>query len=235
MFFRFLCVGGVAAGTRKVRKSIKNLTSEENRFTIIYEQTFAQKNKKGILLFGILDEIFLAAFEDKAPKAIPKWIKWKHVFVGISHCKVCLRLENCWFPEENKPVLPHHPFCHCVSVSIPFSQVLKDAEANSHYSKFDPYLFDPMNEYKHGKNRAFESWGYTVGDSSWLKGECERQALDKYIQGDYALGKLNEQGQHISIRIRIPRKDREGMVSFITGWMVDPNGAIRLITPYGGK
>ena len=61
------------------------------------------------------------------------------------------------------------------------------------------------------------------------------QGLEKYRTGEYALGFLNEQGQRISIRVEIPRKDREGTVSFITGWMVYPNGEIRLNTPYGGK
>ena len=63
----------------------------------------------------------------------------------------------------------------------------------------------------------------------------EKQGLEKYVAGDYVLGKLNKRGQRISIRIHIPRKDREGMASFITGWMVYPNGHIQLNTPYGGE
>ena len=39
----------------------------------------------------------------------------------------------------------------------------------------------------------------------------------------------------MSIRIESPRKDKEGVVSFITGWTVYPNGRIQLNTPYGGK
>lgn len=58
---------------------------------------------------------------------------------------------------------------------------------------------------------------------------------EKYIAGEYTLGKLNENGQRINIRVEIPRKDKEGTVSFITGWMVYPNGYIQLTTPYGGK
>jgi len=59
--------------------------------------------------------------------------------------------------------------------------------------------------------------------------------LQKYIDGDYELGELNEYGQHINIRIEIPRKDGSGTVSFITGWMARPNGHIQLATPYGKK
>ena len=68
-----------------------------------------------------------------------------------------------------------------------------------------------------------------------MQSEIERQAREKYTAGEYTLGKLNWNGQGISIRITIPRKDGSGEVSFITGWMVEPNGKLRLTTPYGGK
>ena len=42
-------------------------------------------------------------------------------------------------------------------------------------------------------------------------------------------------GQRISVLIEIPKKNGEGMVTFISGWMVYPNGHIQLTTPYGGK
>ncbi len=116
-----------------------------------------------------------------------------------------------------------------------YNTVLKNAKAISDYSKFDPYLFDPENFYKHGKGEMLESWGYTVSDSKYLQEESEKQALEKYINGDYKLGVLNNYGQRISIRITIPRKDTGEMVSYITGWMVYPNGQISLNTPYGGK
>ena len=57
----------------------------------------------------------------------------------------------------------------------------------------------------------------------------------KYVSGDYTLGKLNEKGQRINIRIDLDRKDGSGTVSFISDWMVQPNGALKLNTPYGGK
>ncbi len=81
----------------------------------------------------------------------------------------------------------------------------------------------------------FESWGYSISDSEWLQKEIEKQALEKYIKGDYTLGKLNKGGQRISIRIEIARKDTGDIVSFVTGWMVYPNGHIQLNTPYEGK
>ena len=64
-----------------------------------------------------------------------------------------------------------------------------------------------------------------------MQAECEKQALEKYVNGNYDLGKLDKYGQRISIRISIPRKDTGEMVSYITGWMVQQNGKIKLNTP----
>lgn len=95
------------------------------------------------------------------------------------------------------------------------------------------FYLTPMDA--NGKRQLFEEWGYTVDDARRLQAEIERQAREKYISGDYILGKLDKNGQRISIRVVIPRRDRIGNVSFITGWMVYPNGKIRLTTPYEGK
>ena len=130
---------------------------------------------------------------------------------------------------------PHHEKCHCRLEAINYLVVLMNASAYSNYRKFDPYLFDPNNFYKHGKNKAFESWGYSVDDGKWLQAEMERQAREKYIAGDYSLGKLDAWGQRINIVVEIPRKDGSGVVTFTGGWMVEPNGKIKLNTPYGGE
>ena len=110
-----------------------------------------------------------------------------------------------------------------------------DAVAKSDYRKFDPYLFNTPGTYTHNKEKLFLAWGYTAEDAAWLQAEIERQALEKYVAGDYQLGKLNHNGQHISIRVTIIRRDTGTAVSFKTGWMVHPSGWIQLATPYGGK
>ena len=166
---------------------------------------------------------------------LPSWVQWTHHSEGKTHCEECLILDGCWFLEGNAPPCPHHPYCHCTLDPIPYVMVLMNATSYSDYRKFDPYLFDPENTYRHGKNRAFESWGYSVLDSVWLKNEIEKQALKKYLSGDYTLGKLDRRGQRINIRVTIPRKDGSVSVSFITGWMIMPNGKLKLNTPYGGK
>lgn len=164
-----------------------------------------------------------------------QWVKWIHNFVGSTHCFRCVRLNDCWFNSSNMPEMPLHDRCHCYTESIPYNQVLAEAKSESDYSKFDPYLFNRDSKYTHGKEKLFEKWGYTIDDAKWLQEEVERQCREKYISGKYTLGVLNHNGQRISIRVSIPRKDTGESVSFITGWMLYPDGRIKLTTPYGGK
>lgn len=165
---------------------------------------------------------------------LPEWNMWVHQNYGITHCKVCLALDRRWFKKEKTPKMKHK-LCHCVLEDVPYFDVLTKCTSNSAYGKFDPYLFDVHGEYKHGKDKLFKAWGYTVEDTMFLKAEMEKQGLENYVNGNYELGILNDKGQRISIRIEIARKDTGEMVSFLTGWMVYPNGHIQLITPYGGK
>lgn len=168
--------------------------------------------------------------------ALPgNWVRWTHHMEGKTHCEVCLKLDGCWFLRSKTPPWPHHPFCHCTLDPIDDALVLANAVSVSAYSKFDPYLFNPFGSYTHQKEKLFRMWGYTVEDARWLQGEMERQALEKYISGDYELGKLDEYGQRLNILIEIPTKNGEKIVTFISGWMIEPNGTIRLNTPYGGK
>lgn len=180
-----------------------------------------------------LVKAFLLGARQDSPSA--SWVEWQHITKGKTHCETCLKLDGCWFKASNKPTLPQHPFCHCETMPISYERVLNEATAQSAYSKYDPYLFNRGNVYDHKKQEMFEEWGYTIGDSKWLQQEIEKQALEKYIAGEYKLGRLNEQGQRISIRVEIPRKHGSGNVSFITGWMVNADGMIHLNTPYGGK
>ena len=166
---------------------------------------------------------------------MPKWVKWVHHITGLIHCPECLMLDGCWFPFEKAPIWPHHEKCHCTLEAIDYLVVVMNATAKSDYSKFDPYLFNTMGIYRHGKEKMFEQWGYTVDDARWLQVEMERQAREKYILGEYELGKLDKHGQRISILIEIPRRNQDGLVSFASGWMVKPDGELKLNTPHGGK
>ena len=164
-----------------------------------------------------------------------KWVQWKHNMVGLFHCPTCIALNGCYFLFVNAPPCPHHEKCHCELIAIDFSVVERNATAHSKFSKFDPYLFNTNGMYWHGKEKLFAEWGYSAEDAHWLQSEMERQAIEKYVSGNCQLGNLNLFGQRINIRIEIPRKDGWGTVSFISGWMVKPNGKLELTTPYGGK
>ena len=183
---------------------------------------------------NILENFKVGVWGNKAPKN-KMWNKWVHRNLSDNHCSECLMLDGCWFEKEKTPKHPHHLFCHCALDNLPYSDVLNNATAQSAYSKYDPYLFDTNGEYGHGKDELFKSLGFSVEDSEYLKSEIEKQGLEKYISGEYILGKLNDKGQRISITIGIERKDKNGVATFESGWMVYPNGNIKLTTPYGGK
>lgn len=33
----------------------------------------------------------------------PKWVKWVHNPTGLVHCVTCLKLNGCWFIDNNRP------------------------------------------------------------------------------------------------------------------------------------
>ena len=72
-------------------------------------------------------------------------------------------------------------------------------------------------------------------DSEDLTQEFMQQAKLAYMAGEYILGALDQYGQRIGIVITLPRRNGTGAVSFVSGWMVYPDGKIILTTPYGGK
>lgn len=170
------------------------------------------------------------------------WVKWIHegtkpaenvdekssnAKIISAHCPTCLNLNGCCFTVDKCPQMPLHPKCHCYTIDIPNIQ----PKIVCAIEKFKNYLF----VYDNGKKELFELWGYSIIDSEELQQEFIKQAERAYSIGDYELGKLNDYGQRIKIRITLKRKDKDGYVTFDSGWMVYPNGKIILITPYGAK
>ena len=136
----------------------------------------------------------------------PSWVQWTHHSEGKTHCEECLMLDGCWFQEENAPSCPHHPYCHCTLDPIPYAVVLMNTTSYSDYSKFDPYLFDPENTYRHGKNRAFESWGYSASDSTWLKNQSEKQALENIYPVTICQESWIDEASELISELRFPEK-----------------------------
>ena len=174
-------------------------------------------------------------FRDAIRTAMQPWVQWKHISMGMTHCYTCLKLDMCWFVRSNMPAIPQHMYCHCIAIPISTQTVQKRARAICAYEKFAKYVLDPSNPQNKGKAEMFASWGYTVEDSNWLLEEFQRQARDKYISGEYTLGELNLHGQRINIQITIPIKNKTDTATFRTGWLAEPGGKIRMVTPYGGK
>lgn len=78
----------------------------------------------------------------------------------------------------------------------------------------------------------FWKLGFDIDDSAIMQFEFEKQAAEKYCNGEYKLGFLNGQGQRINIEITLTKNARK--VKLITGWMVRPKGRITCNTPLGG-
>lgn len=147
-----------------------------------------------------------------------------------NHCAICRNVNGCCFPKNNNIHYPLHPNCHCYLIDI--SKPIITAECRE--EKFIGYVF--ANKYAdNGKNNLFKEWGFAKIDTEYLINEFVRQAKQKYDNGDFKLGVLNEYGQRISIITELIRKDGKGIVKFYSGWMVYPNGNIKNTTPYGGE
>ena len=100
--------------------------------------------------------------------------------------------------------------------------------------KFSEYIFKP--DATHGKDTIFRKLGYSERDSAKLSEIWQKQASEKFANGDYVLGKKNEYGQRIEIEIKLEGiGDAKGKVSYIkSGWMIREDNTITLNTPFSG-
>ncbi|SNS65924.1 hypothetical protein SAMN05421812_101294 [Asanoa hainanensis] len=100
--------------------------------------------------------------------------------------------------------------------------------------KFSDYIFKPGAT--HGKDKVFRSYGYDRTHSEQLAAEYTRQGTVRYQAGDYTLGREDHHGQRVTIPIDIvgqgPAVGRSTTVK--SGWMVRPDGALTLNTPFTG-
>ena len=181
---------------------------------------------------------------DKGEVASHIWIKWIHegtkeantnaekqekVLLGETtrHCAKCLNLNGCYFPLDNMPEQPLHPNCHCYKTIIDKPIAGQTAHSVCYVQKIRDYAF-----VKESKKKFFNSNGYDIIDSEYICKTIEDIALKKYISGNFKLGKLDEHGQRITIRVELPGRTRQGTpFTFHTGWMVYPDGKIVLTTP----
>jgi filamentous hemagglutinin len=104
------------------------------------------------------------------------------------------------------------------------------ATATADVAKFSGYAFVT------NKAPIFESYGYTAADSQDLADLYVQQAAQRFADGDYRLGEFDQYGQRITIQIDLPGQGAATGLSTIldTGWMIEPDGSIRLLTPFAG-
>ena len=199
-------------------------------YAIIIEHTFYNNRE---VKMGKIEDIFSAAFWDNDLQLTSHWIEWQHVSRGITHCPVCLSLDKCWFADDNKPILPQHEYCHCITEAITAPKPEVTAFADCSIDKFTKYIFSDKYAWN-GKRALFEALGFNTEDSQQLKEIFEKQAVYKYTEGKYKLTKLDRNGQRINIEVEIER-DGKTPAKFISGWMVRPKGRITNNTPLGDR
>ena len=179
------------------------------------------------------------------------WVEWRHAAIPnkpeaerwvmrilamlFYHCLNCTALSGCYFPIFNIPgdLKMLHLYCDCSLKNITINKVKSDVMAVCPLEKFTKYIF--ADKYAdNGKRDLFYMMGFNILDSYELKLEYEKQAKQKYIEGDFRLVKLDKFGQNINITINLKnKKGRE--VEFISGWKVFPEGLLNCNTPLGDR
>lgn len=151
-----------------------------------------------------------------------QWVQWIHegfnpaetnfektlnIILGplIGHCGMCLNLNGCCFVKDKCPEKRPHKNCHCKLVDINTIEAITECAIE----KFTKYIFKEGNS----KKSLFESWGYSIIDSQYLKEEIERQAKIAYATGDYIIGRLDGYGQRISVQIVLQRPNNKGRIN----------------------
>ena len=179
-------------------------------------------------LWGLLKNDF---FNQHQEILSSDWIEWQDEGIAVTHCAICQVLNGCWFRDDNKPQMPQHPNCHCKRLFIDTPVPNETGRATCDIRKFTEYLFSEKYT-DNGKIQMFRMLGFDIADPENMKSEFEKQAAEKYCNGEYKLGLLNEYGQRISIEIDLTKNGRN--IRLITGWMVRPKGLITCTTPLGG-
>ena len=145
----------------------------------------------------------------------------------FGHCKTCIKLDGCWFVKNIMPKQPLHDRCHCTKFNISKPMANENCFAEMDLRKLTEYVLVD-DETSNGKYELFKSWGYTNTNAEELRQLYLNEAIKMYTNGLYGLHKLDQYGQQIIIEINI--KDHH----IKTGWMIEPKGKIRNITPFGG-
>ena len=111
-------------------------------------------------------------------------------------CDLCVALNGTVFKNNNKPNY-YHMFCKCIN----FVYDYKGAIIDFPYAKVEKYLF--VNE---NKLAMMKTMGYKTEDIDEVYKLIYNIAKEKFDNGDYVLGDLNEYGQHFRIYFKLKGK-----------------------------
>ena len=177
----------------------------------------------------LLNEIAEWLLQSLRAKREDGWVKW--IAQWNDWQDDCDKFNGCYFNVKQMPQHPQHYHCQCRLEEIPKPIPNVTARATCDIRKFTGYVFN--EEKNKGKKKLFEGWGYTIEDSAYLQQLYIEQALQKYCDGQYALKGTN--GYAVSIEIVIDiQTPYKGIIHIKTGWVLLPNGEIKLSTPFSG-
>ena len=132
-------------------------------------------------------------------KKVEKEKKTRNRLEGLGHCKPSTVLSGCYFVKSRLPKKKAegdgllHPYCDCKlnGIAKPNGKIT----AICPIEKFTEYIFSDKEKYiSNGKIQLFKGLGFSKADSEYLKMEFDVQAKEKYLNGDYEIGKLDEYG-----------------------------------------
>jgi len=163
------------------------------------------------------------------------------------HCWRCVTVNQCWFKnEEDKkpkefdyskyslsdiPLLKrglYHPNCHDkkFSINVPkLNQIqLKELRKN-------------FNDFFRRKKKIFYGIGYSSQDENELMNFVENVVKNKYSFGDYYFYKHWKHGFQINISITIQGKNqfKNEYKTFKSGYIIYPNGQLKIATIFAGR
>ncbi len=178
---------------------------------------------------GILSELKEKLLKNFLSLKDEDWVQW--IAQENDWQDNCDKFDNCYFIVKQMPTYPQHIKCQCRLKKIDKPIPNLTATATCDIRKFTEYVFS--GKYPDGKKELFEGWGYTINDSAYLQNLFISQALRKYCNGDYIYKGVNDYSAKIEIVIEINAKSGRTL-RIKSGWGLNPNGEIKLLTPFSG-
>lgn len=138
-------------------------------------------------------------------------------------CAYCVALNKTIFKGNNLP-LYKHPRCRCLWLPTKLNHVILDFPQE----KITKYLLFEENKFA-----MMRSMGYNKENANELYKKISQEISRGFLNNQYQLKTLNENGQHIQINFVLDGKNEHSHEKFNchTGCVVWPEGKIKIATP----